>query len=213
MGLFSSKELDLIAQAAAALGREVAEPTIERLGRYAELVATWNARVNLTGAREPRALVDVLFADALVLADEALIPEGARVVDVGAGAGAPALPIAMLRPDLEVTLVEPLRKRVAFLRTAIGTLDLGGQARVDERRLEGGPIEGAPFDVALSRATFEPAEWLPRGLEIAPRVIVLAGVEGLPSDARATRIDAREYRLPFGGSPRHAGLYRRRQNA
>jgi 16S rRNA (guanine527-N7)-methyltransferase len=200
----------LIVEAAGVLACEVSHGPLERLGRYAELVSLWNARVNLTGARAPRALVDVLFADALVLSDEALVPAGARVIDVGAGGGAPAIPLAILRPDLHVTLLEPRRLRVAFLRTAIGTLDLGERAEVDARKLQGPPIAGAPFDVALSRATFEPAEWLPRGLELAPRVVVLSGAEALPSDPRAERAAEREYRLPFGGSPRQAGVYLRR---
>lgn len=205
--MFAKVDRPLIERVAGALGAELPAGALERLGAYAELVATWNARVNLTGARDPRALADVLFADALVLSDETFIPPRARIADVGAGAGAPALPLLVLRPDVHATLVEPLRKRVAFLRTAIGTLDLGAQARVDERRLEGPRIDGAPFDVALSRATFEPAEWLAAGLALAPRVVVLSGSDALPSDPRAERVTEREYRLPFGGSPRHAGVY------
>lgn len=204
---FSTADRSLLVRAAEALGRELSEPMVERLARYAELVALWNARVNLTGARTPEALVDVLFADALVLSDPELIPPDTRLIDVGAGAGAPALPLAILRPDLRVTLLEPLRKRVAFIRNVIGTLDLAASARADERRLEGSPIEGAPFDVAMSRATFEPAVWLPKGFNLAPQVVVLAGAEGLPSAEGTTRVVERDYALPFGGSPRHAGRY------
>lgn len=197
------RDRGLVSQVAASLGARLHAEQLERLARYAELVATWNARVNLTGAKDARALADVLFADAFVLADERFVVRGARVVDVGAGAGAPALPLAILRPDVHVTLIEPLRKRVAFVRTAIGTLDLGERATVDERRLEGPEIAGAPFDVALSRATFEPSVWLRLGRALATRVLVLSGAEPLPEGA----LDSRAYALPFGGSPRRVGIY------
>jgi len=81
-------------------------------------------------ARGVRAQLEVLLADALYLTNPALIPLGQRVVDIGSGAGAPALALALARPDLQVTLVEPLHKRVAFLRTAIGTLMSPKQVQV-----------------------------------------------------------------------------------
>lgn len=206
MSFSADRDRALLSEAAAALGYTLGEPELEGLCAFAELVATWNAKSNLTGARDARALADVLFADAFVLADPRFVPSGSRVVDVGAGAGAPALPLAILRPDVRVTLVEPRRLRVAFLRTAIGSLDLGARASVEERKLGGPPLAGVPFDVALSRATFEPAEWLKRGREIAPRVLVLTGADALP---KGNLVESRAYALPFGGSPRHIGLYAR----
>lgn len=209
MAFSAVRDRELVRAVAVALGRPVDEGVLELLARFAELVATWNTRVNLTGAREPGALADVLFADAFVLSDEAFTPRDARVVDVGAGAGAPALPLALLRPDLALTLVEPRRLRVAFLRTAIGTLDLGARVRVQERRLEGPPLAGAPFDVALSRATFPPVEWLARGFALAPRVVVLTGAEPLPRKDDAVLVTSREYALTSSGTPRRAGSYAR----
>jgi 16S rRNA (guanine527-N7)-methyltransferase len=195
----------LLTQVAQAFGRPTSEEALEALAAFAELVAVWNARSNLTGAKDPEALCDVLFADAFALADPAVVPEGARAVDVGAGAGAPAVPLAILRPDLSITLVEPRRRRMAFLRTAVGALDLMDRVRLEERRLEGPPLVGAPFDVALSRATFAPAEWLERGRALAERVIVLVGREPLP-EPEALRA-RRDYRLPFAGTSRALGCY------
>ncbi|MFW6023864.1 MAG: 16S rRNA (guanine(527)-N(7))-methyltransferase RsmG, partial [Myxococcota bacterium] len=128
----------------------------EALHRFAELVTSWRARTDLTAARDAEAIEEVLFLDARVLADPGLVPEGARLVDVGAGAGAPSIPLALLRPDVDVTLVEPRRRRVAFLRTAVGSLGLERRARVVEARVGGDAprVLGMPFELALSRATF-----------------------------------------------------------
>ena len=202
-------ERALIVRLSDALGARLEPSVLEPLESFADLVALWNARLNLTGAREPEALAEVLFGDAMVLSDEALLPRGARFVDVGAGAGAPSLPLLMLRPDLRATLVEPLRKRVAFLRTAIGTFDLAARVTVIEGKLEAEPIAGAPFDVALSRATFEPSEWLARAEPLAPRTLVLVAADPLPEREGATLLEARAYRLPSKDAPRAIGLYSR----
>ncbi len=210
MSFLSTKDAPRIAEAARILGRSIPDEVLGALGRYAELVATWNARMNLTGARDARALCDVLFADAFVLADEAIVAPDACIVDVGAGAGAPTLPLLLVRPDVKATLIEPARKRVAFLRTAVGTLQLEARSRIEEVRLENGAVPGAPFDLALSRATFEPAEWLARGLELAPKIVVLGTAEPLPSHDRATLVETRSYRLPFAGTERTLGLFARK---
>src|SRR5437870_4377425 len=96
-------------------GGFVARPdAILALRRWLDLLVTWNARIDLTAARSEAELVDLMVADAVVLA--ARVPSQARVVDVGSGAGGPGLALAVLRSDLAVTLVEPLAKRVSFLR-------------------------------------------------------------------------------------------------
>jgi 16S rRNA (guanine527-N7)-methyltransferase len=188
---------------AAAVGATVDAPSQAALGAFADAVGAWGARTDLTSARGPEALAEVLFLDALVLADPSLVPEGVRVVDVGAGAGAPALPLALLRPDLDVTLVEPRRRRVAFLRTAIGQLGLQARARVVEARVDPArpALAGVPYDLAVSRATFAPERWLPLGAALAARVAVLTAgplgpMEGFEPTAH------RAYRVPSTGAPR-----------
>ncbi|HJL18198.1 MAG TPA: RsmG family class I SAM-dependent methyltransferase [Sandaracinaceae bacterium LLY-WYZ-13_1] len=197
----------LVRRAARALDAAPSDATIDALVGFVELVRLWNARSNLTGARHDEALVDVLLADAFVLADRGVVPQGARVVDVGAGAGAPTLPLALIRPDLRVTLLEPRRLRVAFLRTVIGHFDgLVARARVEEGRLAPDEVPAdAPFDLALSRATFEPAAWLARGRALAGRVVVLVGQDPLPE--ADDRLAERRYALPFAGTARALAVY------
>jgi 16S rRNA (guanine527-N7)-methyltransferase len=131
----------------------------------------WNARIDLTSVTEPEELVDLLFADAAAIVGARAVESGDRWVDVGSGIGAPGLPLALLAPGVDVTLVEPRTKRVSFLRTVIGTLSLD---RVRVNRARSDVLPARSFDVAISRATMPPAEWLIEGARLSrQRVWVL----------------------------------------
>lgn len=199
---------------AKALDYELSTTARDALGRYAELVARWNEKLDLTAATDANAQIDVLLADALVLARLDVVPQGSRCVDIGAGAGAPALPVALLRPDVDVTLVEPLRKRVAFLRTAMGSLGLLQRARALEQKLDldAPRVLGAPFDVAWSRATFAPEIWAHAGPKLAPRTLVLLATHAAPAAPTGTRLTQTvDYELPRGDTTarRSIAIYER----
>jgi 16S rRNA (guanine527-N7)-methyltransferase len=85
------------------------------LGRYLDLLASWAGRVNLTAARTAEERVGLLVAPVVPAAS---LPGSGRLLDVGSGNGSPGLVLALLRPDLRVTLLEPRLKRWAFLREA-----------------------------------------------------------------------------------------------
>jgi 16S rRNA (guanine527-N7)-methyltransferase len=167
-----------------------------QLEAFLALVAAWNAKIDLSAARSHDALADVMLADALVMADEVFVPRDAHLIDVGSGAGGPAIPLAIVRGDVRVTLVEPLGKRVAFLRTATGTLALAPRVDVVQSRADGLAVVG---DVASARATFAPSEWIPIGLGLAPRVLVFATEKDEPARVPAAR---RAYRWPHADAPR-----------
>jgi len=108
-------------------------------------------------------------------------------------------------------LVEPLRKRVAFLRTAIGSLQLAGRVQVLEQKVDpAAPSVGEEsFDVAFSRATLTPEVWLPTGLALAPRTLVLLAGQPTPAGDGA-RLDSEvAYTLPFSRHARRIVSYRR----
>lgn len=104
-------------EALAALG--VSDEARAPLARYLDLVERWSRRVNLTAARTATARADTLVRDAWSCADWV---EGPDLVDIGSGAGTPGLVLALLRPELRVTLLEPRQKRWAFLREACRAL-------------------------------------------------------------------------------------------
>lgn len=101
------------AAALAAVG--VDGPAAASLSEYLEILARWSARVNLTAARSVEERITTLIAPVASMAPT-LVP--GRLLDIGSGNGSPGLVLALLRPDLESTLLEPRTKRWVFLREA-----------------------------------------------------------------------------------------------
>lgn len=121
-------------------------PTAER---YARMLVTDGVVRGLIGPREAPRIWDRHLLNCAVVAD--LIPAGASVVDVGSGAGLPGMVLAVARPDLIVTLVEPLARRTAFLSEAVTALDLD-RTMVIRARAEDCVGRIAPADVVTARA-------------------------------------------------------------
>ena len=199
----------LIARAGEALEVPITSDALAGLRGWLDAIASWNARIDLTAARSAGELVDLMVADALVLS--AATPQGLRLVDIGSGAGAPGLGIAILRPDLRVTLVEPLQKRVAFLRTVVGTLGLTNVTVLRDRG-EALADRGETFDVALARATLPPPEWLALGARLASptgSVWVLLAREAPPTLEGWSCVEERPYRWPHTDVERRILRYAR----
>ena len=168
-----------LSRVVAALARSVAPPpAFERLAStLLDLTVSWNAKMDLTAAKTPEELVDLTFADAMALFGREELRPDEEWLDVGSGSGAPGFPLALLEPRLRVSLLEPMQKRVAFLRTLVGTL--GVRAQVLRARVE--DVAGASTDVAISRATLPPADWLREGARLARREVwVLLAREAPP---------------------------------
>lgn len=202
----SEARAQALARAIDESGATVSAEARAALAAWLEGIVEWNARIDLTAARGDGELVDLMIADALLLARH--VPQGARLVDVGSGAGAPGLPLAIVRPDLEATLVEPLDKRVAFLRRSIGAL-AGSSARlpaVVRGRADVLVKQGRTFGVAISRATLPPPEWLALGAKLAPggEVWVLLAQGEAPSLAGLRVADELAYVWPLTGASRRA---------
>jgi 16S rRNA (guanine527-N7)-methyltransferase len=126
-------------------------PAVDRAAEYARLLATDGTVRGVIGPREISRLWDRHLLNSAAIAS--LVPAGARVVDVGSGAGLPGIPLALARPDLAVTLLEPLARRVAFLTECVQRLGLD-TVTVVRGRAEEGPIrrELGGADVVTARA-------------------------------------------------------------
>ena len=82
----------------------------EKLDRYAQMLVEWNEKINLTAITEPGDIAVKHFADSLLLLKACDIPQNARIIDVGTGAGFPSVPVCLARPDLRLTLLDSLQK-------------------------------------------------------------------------------------------------------
>ena len=124
---------------------------LDQLDQYAELLVSYNQKVNLTAITDPEGIEDKHFLDSLLFACQ---PEVAgRMVDVGAGAGFPGIVTKIYKPELALTLMEPTGKRVEFLRYVCGQLGLEGVEFAKERAEEAArKTWREQFDLASARA-------------------------------------------------------------
>jgi len=189
-----------------ALGVPLSDDQEARLLRYVELLLAWNSKVNLTAVTEPRAIVDKHLLDSL-----ALVPliDGRRLIDVGTGAGLPSIVLAIARPDLQITAVESIFKKVTFVRMVVR--ELGLEIHVEPLRIEALAL-AVPFEVAVSRATFEPAEWIERGAALVQpggRLLAMLSAQQDPPPAPAGYSTEPEITHHIGGALRRIASYRR----
>jgi 16S rRNA (guanine527-N7)-methyltransferase len=166
--------------------------------RYAEHLVTTGVERGLIGPREAPRIWDRHVLNCAVVAE--LVPDGARLVDVGSGAGLPGIPLALARPDLQVALVEPLARRVDWLAEVVA--DLGLDVRVDRGRVEETAVrrrwEGA--DVVTARAVAPLARlagWALPLLRTGGRLLAVKGASAPEEIAR----DAAAVRKLGGGDP------------
>ena len=119
--------------------------------RYAEMLRERNEKINLTAITEPEEVKVKHFLDSCSAAE--LLPGGASVLDIGSGAGFPGLPLKIVRPDLTVTLLDSVNKKVAFMNDVVAELKLSGVTAV-HARIEDFPHKGE-YDAVVSRAVAE----------------------------------------------------------
>lgn len=135
--------------------------------QYLELFVRWNRVHRMTALSSPAAIVDDLFIDSLLLMKLLPVHRPLALVDIGAGAGIPGLPLRLADPGTTLTLVEAKRKRVSFLLAAQRELGLADvvvvEGRAEEVVLRQPALSGA-FDVAVARAVGPIGELLPIAL-------------------------------------------------
>jgi 16S rRNA (guanine527-N7)-methyltransferase len=156
---------------------DAAPLVLSRLSGYLELLLKWNARTNLTAIRDPEEIVRRHFGESL-FAGRYLSPETKTLLDFGSGAGFPGLPIAILRPEIAVTLAESQNKKATFLREVVRTLAI--PVEIWAHRVETMP-EARQFHIVTLRAVDNMAATLAAA---APRatneLLLLAGIAPPP---------------------------------
>ena len=138
---------------AAALGIELDGTALDRFDKYAEMLVETNKTMNLTAITEPSEIVSKHFADCLSLLKEVDIKKGAKMIDVGTGAGFPGVVILIARPDISMTLMDSTGKRLKFVQSVIDVLGLNAEV-VHMRAEEAGknPEYREKYDISCARA-------------------------------------------------------------
>ncbi|MGF1509087.1 MAG: 16S rRNA (guanine(527)-N(7))-methyltransferase RsmG [Myxococcota bacterium] len=175
---------------AARLGLVRHATLLDGLTAHYDLLLRWAPRMNLTAITDPEEAA-VLHAVDSLLFDLLLDPTADTLVDVGSGAGFPGIPLALARPKLKVTLLEPLGKRTSFLRVVVARLKLSNVKVVDGRLDPGRAPPIAPVSVAVSRATLNPLEWVERSPMVASGSVLMSGGRQAPDVKAIEEVGAR----------------------
>lgn len=148
------KFFDLMKEAANEVGLELTEVQYEQFIKYMRLLQEWNEKINLTAITEDEEVIKKHFIDCIKAFKSDAIKNARNIIDVGTGAGFPGLPIAIMNPNVEVTLLDSLNKRINFLNLVIRELGLNNVTTIHSRAEDGArkPELREKFDVATSRA-------------------------------------------------------------
>jgi 16S rRNA (guanine(527)-N(7))-methyltransferase RsmG len=126
---------------------------LSSLEKYAELLCEWNEKMNLTAITDPEGIAVKHFLDSLAFLKKVDVPVGARLADVGTGAGFPGLVLKIARPDIDLVLIDSLQKRLTFLAAVLS--ELGLSASLVHARAEDAGHDKAlreSFDIVTARA-------------------------------------------------------------
>ena len=204
------KKPDKLEQGCERLGIALSADQGARLRRHLALLAKWNRRLNLTSVKGMDDMVVRHLLDSLAIAR---FVRGHSLLDIGSGGGFPGMPLAVINPQLEVTLLDSRGKRIEFLRYACAALDLGGvsvvRGRVEDYRPAARPAQ--KFDTLAVRAFASLGETLKATAALhRPGVRLLAMKGRLPvremaalSDSWRERMIVEKLQVPFLAAERH----------
>jgi 16S rRNA (guanine527-N7)-methyltransferase len=156
-------------------GVELPAETLAQLGTYYSLLSHWNERLHLVAPCSPEEFATRHVLESLMLLEH--LPHGAKIADIGSGAGLPIIPCLIVRPDLDATLIESSQKKAVFLREALKAV--GRNASIIARRFE--EIEAPDVEFVTSRALDQFIRRIPVLLDWAPEgsTLLLFGGEEL----------------------------------
>jgi len=146
------KNQDLLVEGAEAFGIRLNEKEVAAFDLYLRELLKWNQKINLTAIRSEKGIVLKHFLDSLSVSP--YLSKTASLLDVGSGAGFPGIPLKIVQPSLEITLIDSVRKKVDFQRHILRMLGLKGIQAIHGRVQDKDILQGltGQFDAVLSRA-------------------------------------------------------------
>lgn len=207
----------LLAQGLEHLGLTLTPDAQARLLAYADELLKWNEKVSLTAITRTDEVVDKHLLDSLAVLPE--IQGATHLLDLGAGAGLPGIPLAIALPQLRATLVDAVAKKVAFMKSGAVKGGVADRVKALHARAEGHPQkEGLPkADLVISRAFMDvgPFLLLARAyLAEGGRVVTMLGqappedtLAGLAAAAGMALLSRRTFHLPHSQDPRGVAVF------
>lgn len=195
------------------LGISITDKQLEQLNKYYKALVEWNKRINLTSITEENDVYLKHFYDSLTLFKEYDLTKDVSLCDVGTGAGFPGIVLKIVFPNLKITLVDSLQKRLKFLDYVIKLLDLKDVELVHERMEDYSKQNEEKFDIITSRAVAKTkilVEISFKALKISGHLILmkssfeeeLSDAEKIIKDIGGEVIDVNTFKLPFENSER-----------
>ena len=145
---------EILLPGSAELGVKLDDAQLSQFNRFTDLLLKWNNKFNLTRITEPQEIAVKHYLDSLSILVFMNIPTGSSIIDVGTGAGFPAIPLKIARPDLKITMLDSVRKRLAFLEEAIRELNLSDMRTIHSRAEDAGrdKSQRERYDFVVARA-------------------------------------------------------------
>ncbi|RII31942.1 16S rRNA (guanine(527)-N(7))-methyltransferase RsmG [Clostridium chromiireducens] len=145
---------DLMSKSSEDVGLQLSKEQYEKFIDYMKLLQEWNEKINLTAITEDEEIIKKHFIDSIKAFKRKEFKNAANLIDVGTGAGFPGLPIAIMKDDIKITLLDSLNKRVNFLNNVVTKLGLSNVETIHSRAEDGARNNQLreKFDIATSRA-------------------------------------------------------------
>lgn len=210
-GRFEKDFITALDEGALVMGATLDHTQMGLMALHAGELLAWNRTANLTAITEPREMAEKLFLESLPVSE--YVPVAARLLDIGSGGGFPGIPLKLIRPDMDVTLLDGKRKKINFLKYVVRILGLKGVEARQGRAEQFAPKavgSKALFGVVISKAVGDLDKLLRLSLPlVGPDGVVIAmkgaAMENEIALARATiereglQVRKTSYRLPFSG--------------